>query len=293
VARRMPAYNVNGKVALVTGAARGIGFETARQLHRRGASVAVLDIDAEGVREAADRIGERAIGIGSDVTDHTAMMGAVAEAVERFGGLDIVVANAGIAQEKMATVRGIGVEEWERVFEVDMLGVWRTVRAALPQIVERRGHIVVTSSVYAFVNGVFNSPYAVAKAGVESLGRSLRAELTPLGASAGVAYFGWVDTKMVHDAFVNNDRMRQNLPGFLSKRIPPSEAGAAVVAGIEERAPRIFAPKWWRYVSALRGLINPLLDRRFESDRRMLETVRAIEAEADAQGAAAVSAASD
>ncbi len=58
----------------------------------------------------------------------------------------------------MATVRGIGAEEWERVFEVDMLGVWRTVRAALPQIVERRGHIVVTSSVYAFVNGVAQQP---------------------------------------------------------------------------------------------------------------------------------------
>jgi NAD(P)-dependent dehydrogenase (short-subunit alcohol dehydrogenase family) len=186
----MPAFELNGKVALVTGAARGIGFETARQMHMRGASVTVVDLSAEEAREAAERIGERAIGIGSDVTDHAAIMQAVAETVERFGGLDVVVANAGIAQAKMATVRGIGTEEWERVFEVDMLGVWRTVRAALPQIVERRGHVVVTSSAYAFVNGVLNSPYAVAKAGVESLGRSLRAELMPLGASASVAYFG-------------------------------------------------------------------------------------------------------
>ncbi len=176
------------------------------------------------------------------------MQAAVAETVESFGGLDVAVANAGIAQAKLATVRGIGAEEWERVFEVDMLGVWRTVRAALPQIVERKGHVVVTSSVYAFVNGVLNSPYAVAKAGVESLGRSLRAELMPLGASASVAYFGWVDTKLVQDAFANNgDRMQQNLPDFLKKRITPDEAGAAVVRGIEERAPRIFAPKWWRY----------------------------------------------
>ncbi len=289
----MPAYDLNGKVALVTGAAKGIGFETARQIHLRGGSVAVVDLNAEEAGEAAERIGERAIGVGADVTDHAAIMQAVAETVERFGGLDVVVANAGIAQTKMATVRGIGSEEWERVFEVDMLGVWRTVRAALPQIVERRGHVVVTSSVYAFVNGVLNSPYAVAKSGVESLGRSLRAELMPLGASASVAYFGWVDTKLVQDAFENNgDRMQQNLPDFLRRRIGPDEAGAAVVRGIEERAPRIFAPKWWRYVSALRGILNPLLDRRFERDAAMTATIREVEAEADEQGAAAASAAS-
>jgi NAD(P)-dependent dehydrogenase (short-subunit alcohol dehydrogenase family) len=290
----MPVFDLNGKVALVTGAARGIGYETARQMHMRGASVAVVDLDPEQAREAAERIGTRAIGIGADVTDDTAIKGAVAETVERFGGLDVVVANAGIAQSKVATVRGIGSEEWERVFEVDMLGVWRTVRAALPQIVERQGHVVVTSSVYAFVNGVFNSPYAVAKSGVESLGRSLRMELLPLGSSASVAYFGFVDTRMVQDAFErpHTDRMLDIFPGFLLKRIQPDEAGAAVVRGIEERAPRIFAPKWWRYVSALRGLINPLLDRRMERNAAAIAAVREVEAEADEQGAAAVSSAS-
>jgi NAD(P)-dependent dehydrogenase (short-subunit alcohol dehydrogenase family) len=290
-----PVYDLNGKVALVTGAARGIGYETARQMHMRGASVAVVDLDPRQAGEAAERIGGRAIGIGADVTDHGAIQAAVAETVERFGGLDVAVANAGIAQSRVATVRGIGGEEWERVFEVDMLGVWRTVRAALPQVVERRGHIVVVSSVYAFVNGVINSPYAAAKSAVESLGRSLRTELAPLGASASVAYFGLVDTRLLQDAL---DRPHSGsldeklLSGRLAKRIPPSEAGAAVVRGIEQRAPRIFAPKWWRYVSALRGLINPLLDRRFERDAAIVEMVREVEVDADEQGAAAVSAAS-
>ncbi|MBW8060048.1 MAG: SDR family NAD(P)-dependent oxidoreductase [Solirubrobacterales bacterium] len=281
----MSAYNLNGKVALVTGAARGIGYETARQLHGRGASVAVVDLDEAQAREAAERIGERVVGIAADVTDQAAIVRAVAETVERFGGLDIAVANAGIAQSTVATVRGIGTEEWERVFEVDLLGVWRTVRAALPQIVERRGQIVVVSSIYAFVNGILNSPYAVAKAGVESLGRGLRAELAPLGASASVAYFGWVDTKLVQDAFArpHSDQMQETLPAFLFKRLQPSEAGAAIVTGIEERAPRIFAPKWWRYVSALRGILNPLLDRRFERDPKTIETVREVEAAAGEQ----------
>jgi NAD(P)-dependent dehydrogenase (short-subunit alcohol dehydrogenase family) len=288
----VPRYDLNGKVALVTGAARGIGFETARQLHLRGASVAVLDLDADQAGDAAERIGERTMGLAADVTDHGAMQASVAAVVERFGGLDVAMANAGIAQKEVATVRGISTEDWERVFEVDLLGVWRTVRAALPQVVERQGQIVVVGSVYSFANGVFNSPYAVAKAGVEALGRSLRAELTPLGASASVAYFGWVDTDLVKDGFdrPHSERILANSPDWLLKRIQPDEAGAAVVRGIEERAPRIFAPKWWRYVSAFRGLINPLLDRRFDTDREMIETVRAIEAEADAQGAAAVAA---
>ena len=290
----MPAFDPNGKVALVTGAARGIGFETARQLHMRGASVAVVDLNAGEAREAAERIGERAIGIATDVTDHSALMQSVAEVVERFGGLDIVVANAGIAQGQTATTRGISVEEWERVFEVDLLGVWRTVRAALPQIVERNGHVVVISSVYAFMNGVLNSPYAVAKAGVESLGRALRTELTPLGASASVAYFGWVDTKMVQDGLARpgSQHLQANTPAFLLKRIPPSEAGAAIVRGIEERTPRIFAPRWWRYVSALRGILSPVLDRGMERDRRMIKAVLAVESDTDEQGAAAVAAVS-
>jgi NAD(P)-dependent dehydrogenase (short-subunit alcohol dehydrogenase family) len=274
------AYDLNGKVALVTGAARGIGFETARQLHLRGASVAVLDLSAEETREAAERIGPRAFGIAADVTDQGAMLAAVAEVVEKFGGLDVAVANAGIAQKQFATARGISGEEWERVFEVDLLGVWRTVRAALPQIVERRGQMVVVSSVYAFANGMGNTPYAVAKAGVEALGRSLRVELGPHGASATVAYFGWVDTKLVQDAFDQEDggRIRELSPDFLLKRITPAEAGAGLVRGIEERAPRVFVPKWWRYVSAFRGLINPLLDRRMESDAKTAALIRDLDA---------------
>jgi NAD(P)-dependent dehydrogenase (short-subunit alcohol dehydrogenase family) len=276
----VPVYDLNGKVALVTGAARGIGFETARQMHLRGASVAVLDLSAEEAGEAAERIGPRAIGIGADVTDQNAMFAAVAEVVEQLGGLDVAVANAGIAQKQFASARAISGEEWERVFEVDLLGVWRTVRAALPQIVERRGQMVVVSSVYAFANGMGNTPYAVAKAGVEALGRSLRVELAPHGASATVAYFGWVDTKLVQDAFDQEDsgRIRELSPDFLLKRITPEEAGAGLVRGIEERAPRVFVPKWWRYVSAFRGLINPLLDRRMEKDAKTVALIRDLDA---------------
>src|SRR6187549_1873658 len=143
----MPVFPLNGKVALVTGAARGIGFETARQLHARGASVAVLDIDAAEAREAAERIGARAIGIGADVTDSGAMLAAVAETVERFGGLDVAVANAGIAPPTVTTTRAMPPEEWERVVDVNLMGTWYTVRAALPQVSERGGTVVMIGSI--------------------------------------------------------------------------------------------------------------------------------------------------
>jgi NAD(P)-dependent dehydrogenase (short-subunit alcohol dehydrogenase family) len=276
----VPLYDVNGKVALITGGARGIGYETARQLHQRGASVALLDVDADEVREAAERIGERASGIVADVTDAGAMRAAVAETVERFGGLDVAMANAGIAPPTMATMRSVPSEEWERVIEVNLLGVWHTVRAALPQISERKGHIVVVASVAAFANGMLGSSYMVSKAAAEQMGRALRTELMPFGASASVAYFGWVDTKMVQDAFAKPGAgvLEEIAPDFLMRRITPPEAGAAVVKGIEERAPRIFAPKWWRYLSALRGLMNPLLDRRSERDPRIASAIREAEA---------------
>src|SRR5919198_2360186 len=193
-------YSLTGKVALVTGAARGIGLESARQLTQRGASVAMLDVDSDPVGEAAAPLGDRAFALTADVTDAQAMETAVAEIVDRFGGLDIVVANAGVAPPtRPMTV--VDNDAYERTIEIDLLGVWRTVRPALPQVVDRRGHVVVIASVYAFVNGVLNTPYAVSKAGVEQLGRALRAELTVHGASASVAYFGFIDTTMVRHAF--------------------------------------------------------------------------------------------
>jgi NAD(P)-dependent dehydrogenase (short-subunit alcohol dehydrogenase family) len=283
----MAHYDLNGKVALVTGGARGIGFETARQLHLRGASVAVLDLDADEAREAAERIGPRAFGVRADVTDEGGMLAAVAAVVNRFGGLDVAVANAGIAPPTVTTARTMPAEEWRRVVDVNLIGAWHTARAALPQISERGGQLVFIGSIYSFANGMLASPYAVSKAGVEALGRALRAELAPLGASASVVYFGWVDTDLVRDSLDRRDGGRgarilgEILPAFLLKRIPPEAAGATIVRALEERAPRSFAPSVWRYLSAVRGLMNPLLDRRMDHDADIAAVVSEVEAAAE------------
>lgn len=272
----MPAnYPLHGKVALVTGAAKGIGYETARQMHERGASVAVLDLERADAESAADAIGERTLALDADVTDGRAMELAVGEVVARLGGLDVVVANAGIAP-KPRPMSVIGNEEFERVIDVDLYGVWRTVRPALPQVIERQGHVVVVASVHAFLNGMMAAPYAMAKAGVEQLGRALRVELAPHGASAGVAYFGFIDTDMVRAAFADPvaQRVEAAFPAWLTKRLTPDVAGATIVNGIERRAPRMIAPRWWGAWSALRGVVNPFFDRYSARNDEIAEAIR-------------------
>ena len=279
----MPRYDLNGKVALVTGGARGIGFATARALIDKGASVTVVDLDQSAAERAAQELHDtRALGLAADVTDRGAMQRAVATAVERFGGLDVVVANAGIAS-RGATMRAMSTEAFERVLDVNLLGVYRTVDVALPEIVRRKGHVVVISSIYAFVNGIGAIPYAMAKAGVEQLGRALRLELGQHGASASVAYFGFIDTEMVHRAIDQDplaDKMFDTMPKVLRKRLAPAIAGEAIVRGIERRQPRIIRPRRWVVMSVLRGIAGPLGDRQAERDDDVQEVLRALDARA-------------
>jgi NAD(P)-dependent dehydrogenase (short-subunit alcohol dehydrogenase family) len=276
-------YELNDKVALVTGGARGIGLATAQALRARGASVVIVDLDAEAAERAATQVHEsRALGLAADVTDRSAMQRAVATTVERFGGLDVVVANAGIAS-RVATFRATSTESFERVLEVNLMGVYRTVDAALPEIVRRGGHVVVISSIYAFTNGIGAVPYAMSKAAVEQFGRALRAELLQHGASATVAYFGFIDTEMVHRAIDRDplaNSMLEALPKPLHKRLAPKAAGEAIVRGIELRRPRVIRPRRWVVMSLLRGILNPLSDAQLERDEKTQQNLRELDARA-------------
>jgi len=258
-------------VALVTGAARGIGLATARALHDRGASVVLADLDAAQAAHAADAVGQGTLGIAADVTDAAAVQAAVDQTVERFGGLDICVANAGIAPAA-ATVQAMEHSAFEAVIDVNVLGVYRTVHAALPQVIERAGHVTVLSSIYAFFNGAMMAPYAASKAAVEQLGRALRVELAPHDATAGVAYYGFIDTEMVRKGLEDPLLARfatERVPWFARRRLSPARAAEVLVRGIERRSPRVFAPLYLRPYSAVRGMLNPLIDLRLERDAEL------------------------
>ena len=270
---------LEGRVFVITGGAAGIGLETALQAQALGAKVGICDLDPESVERAVSAVGSDAAGFVADVTEFDQVRDAIEGTVERFGRLDVVIANAGIGPP-IETVLAIDPEAWERVLAVNLFGVFNTVRAGMEQVIANRGQFILVSSSYAFMNGVLNSSYATAKAGVEALGRSLRAELEPRGASATVAYFGWIKTDLVRNAFEDPvvDRFRKEaVPSFLTRQIPVSRAGRAMIEASLERPPRVIVPFEWKVLFHLRGLVGPLIDRRFEADPQVAEIIRGAE----------------
>jgi NAD(P)-dependent dehydrogenase (short-subunit alcohol dehydrogenase family) len=249
-------------VVMITGAARGIGAESAKQLYARGHEVALVGLEPAELEARAAELGSRAAAFECDVTDREALDRVVAQIVERFGGIDVVIANAGVST--VGTVSTLDPDEFERVVEVNLLGVYRTVRAALPQVTERRGYVLVVASLAAALHGGMMANYAMAKAGAEAFANSLRQELAPQGTAVGCAYFGFIDTDMVRDAYEHpaSLRARRDAPQWVTRPIPVSEAGAAIVRGVEGRRARVWAPRWVGAALALRGILMPLLERR-------------------------------
>ncbi|MEA2363745.1 MAG: hypothetical protein QOD71_2890 [Thermoleophilaceae bacterium] len=254
-------WDLRGKTVFVTGAARGIGAETARRLAAGGANVALVGLEPEELARVAAQCGTGAAAFECDVTDWQALERAVEGAVERFGGIDIVMANAGIAPAGM--VRSIDPGAFERTVEVNLLGVWRTVRACLPQVIERQGYVLVTASLAAALHAPGMAAYAAAKAGAEAFADSLRVEVKHLGVDVGVAYFGFIDTDMVRgaDAHPSIAPLRARSAGPFAKTYPVSQVGKAVAEGMEKRSRWVVVPRWSRALLILRMAIAPLIDK--------------------------------
>jgi NAD(P)-dependent dehydrogenase (short-subunit alcohol dehydrogenase family) len=254
--------DLRDRVCLVTGAGRGIGLATARELARRGArGVVLVDLAGDELDAVVAELGERALAVGVDVTDADAMNGAVAAARERFGALDVVVANAGI--ERIGTVRRLPPEDFERVIEVNLLGVYRTLRPAIEPVVERRGHLLAVSSASAALASPLIAAYAASKAGVASLMRALRAEIAGTGTTAGAAFFGFIDTSMVERAWRDPaaEHGLKRLPEPMRRSATPETAGRAIADGIERRKARVWLPRGVSGLFALAWLAQALDDR--------------------------------
>ena len=275
-----PAYDLAGKVVLITGGNGGIGSATARELLLRGAKVAIVDLDPKTPELATALSPTGAIGLVGDVRDLASLESAVTQTVEHFGHLDIAIANAGLLA-RAATLRTTPAAAVENTLAVNVGGVVNTVAATVDQVIANQGQIVVISSVFAFINGMGSIPYAMSKAAVEQLGRGLRIELADHGVSVTTAYFSLVDTDMVRHG-VDEDpvviELLSTLPKSMLKRVTPQSAAIAIADGLERRTVRVVHPSRWRIMSALRGLVGFAFDDRLVKDRKILDILARLDA---------------
>ena len=273
-------YDLLDKVVLITGGNGGIGLATGHELLRRGARLVIADVDPRTPEHATNLGGDRVLGCVADVRDRSSLDQVVEQAVDRFGRLDVVMANAGLLA-KAATLRNTPIADVEMTLAVNVTGVVNSVGAALGEVIRNEGQVVLISSVFAFVNGMGTIPYAMSKAAVEQLGRGLRIELADHGVSVLTAYFSLVDTDMIKNGVDEDDvvlDLLATLPKPMLKRVPPGSAAVAVADGLEHRSDRVIHPGLWRPVSALRGLLGPRLDARFATDRRVLDVLARLDA---------------
>jgi 3-oxoacyl-[acyl-carrier protein] reductase len=188
----------DGRVAVITGAARGIGFGCATRFAEEGASIAVLDLDEASAADAAGRLpvqgDAKAVGIGADVSDTGSAEAAVARVVEELGGIHVLVNNAGITRDNL--LFKMTDDDWDLVIGVHLRGAFVMTRAAQKHFVEQKyGKILNLSSVSALGNrGQAN--YSAAKMGIQGFTRTLGIELGPFGINANAIAPGFIATEM-------------------------------------------------------------------------------------------------
>jgi NAD(P)-dependent dehydrogenase (short-subunit alcohol dehydrogenase family) len=243
--------SLEGKTAVITGAARGIGAALATSLAARGANVALVGLEPAqlaNTAEAARRVGAGAQSAvwEADVTDLARMSEVAGEIVERFGAVDVAVANAGIA------IGGPFADSdpatFDRVIEVNLLGSIATARALLPALTRSRGYLLQIASLAALTPTPLMAAYCTSKSGVEAFAHCLRSEVRPDGVDVGVAYLSWTDTDMVRgadqDTVLAELRARLPWPADRTGRLEP--AVQRLTAGIERRSAHVYGQGWVR-----------------------------------------------
>jgi len=248
---------MTGQRVLITGAARGIGAATARRLHERGARVALMGIEPDLLARVAADCGN-APWVQADVSNREEVDAAVETLVGRLGGLDVVIANAGVAAQ--LPLVGGDPAVFERTLAVNTLGCYYTLRAAGPHISHPGGYALAVSSLAAAVHPALLGAYSASKAAVEALGNTLRSELRPTGAKVGVAYFAELDTDMTHRGF-GTKAAKVLTRGEMFSRVAPLEVGLdAIERGIARRSRRVVAPAWVGALLPVRMIVQRVVE---------------------------------
>jgi NAD(P)-dependent dehydrogenase (short-subunit alcohol dehydrogenase family) len=249
---------LRNRTVLITGAARGIGAETARRVAATGARLSLVGLEPSLLAGLVKELGDdRHAWFECDVTDQAAVDAAVAGTVDRFGRIDAVVANAGIADRGTVATNPPG--DVARTIEVNLVGAVRTLGAAMPHLIETRGYCLLVSSAAAFASMPGMAAYCASKAGLERFGDTVRLEVAHKGVAIGVAYMTWIDTDLVRDVRADLTSFDQNLKrmrGPLGRVVSVDECAEAFLHGIEHRSRQVYVPSSVRGLRAIRGLLS-------------------------------------
>lgn len=256
----MRRHQTADKTVLITGPARGVGAETARQLARKGARLSLVGIEPERLERLAAELGPETAWFEADVRDVNQLRVAVSGTVKRFGGIDVVVANAGVVDVEPLTE--IEASSFQRALDINLLGVWHTIAETAPELARRRGYILTVASMVAGVHLPYLATYNASKAGVNAFAQGIRLELKAEGVELGVAYFSLIDTDFVRDVerAEAGVALTDLLPRTGLKPLKPQRVAAAVVRGIERRSRRVVVPWYFNPVQLAPGLFQPLID---------------------------------
>ncbi|GAB3209927.1 SDR family oxidoreductase [Marinactinospora endophytica] len=251
--------SLEGRVAVVTGAARGVGALMARGLAERGAQVALVGLEPEELEKNAAACGADASSWEADVTDRVGLAEVARAVEERHGRVDIVVANAGIA------IGGPFVDSdpvaFNRVIEVNLLGSIATARAFLPALLRTKGYLLQVASLAAITPAPLMAAYCTSKSGVEAFAHVLRSEVAHHGVGVGVGYLSWTDTDMVRGADEDDElrELRSRLPWPLNRTNPLEPAVDALVEGVLRRSPHVYGQRWLRAMQFVRGALPSVI----------------------------------
>ena len=255
----MSGPSLDGQVVVVTGAARGVGALLARKLAARGARLALVGLEPDELKNVTASLGADAACWTADVTDRTAMAEVAGEVVARFGRIDAVVANAGVATG--GPFLDSDPDAFDRVIQVNLLGSIATARAFLPALIDSHGYFLQIASLAAITPAPMMAAYCASKSGVEAFAHSLRAEMGYQGVRVGVGYLSWTDTDMVRGADEDEAlrELRARLPWPTNRTYPLEPAVDRIVAGIVRRSPHVYAQWWLRGMQPVRGYLPSLI----------------------------------
>jgi NAD(P)-dependent dehydrogenase (short-subunit alcohol dehydrogenase family) len=260
----MPRYDLSGRTVAITGGTGGFARALAPALRQRGANVALLDLDADQAIDAAASVGPPATARGwaVDVRRLDQLEHVLADVAEHFGRLDVVIANAGLGDVGVLLADD-DPQHWDRMIDINLNGVYRTFRAAIPHVSKTKGYLLATSSMAAFVHNPLQGAYTASKAGVWALCDTWRLEVRHTGVAVGSLHPSFFRTPMV-DAMHTNPAITRLWGGNGNGMWKMTDIDVVVrqaVRGIERRAAHIVAPRSLAVSAVAPGFVQAVVER--------------------------------